>query len=77
VIRNEITAQRVVNWLKDEFTEGAYAYPTVQTNNALAILREPVKNTIFFAGEALYKGSAIGTVEAALVNGKEVADLIA
>jgi monoamine oxidase len=36
-------------------------------------LKAPLKNTIFFAGEALYEGPEIGTVEAALVTGRETA----
>jgi monoamine oxidase len=31
-----------------------------------------VDNTLFFAGEGLYEGSLMGTVEAALASGKEV-----
>jgi monoamine oxidase len=41
------------------------------------ILCDPVEDTIFFAGEALYDGSEMGTVEAALVSGKRVAKEIA
>jgi len=35
-----------------------------------------VKDTLFFAGEALYEGTALATVEAALNSGKDVADKI-
>jgi monoamine oxidase len=76
VILSEIVRQHVVNWLNDQFACGAYAYPTVKTATALNILEKPLKETVYFAGEAMYKGSAIGTVEAALVNGKEVAEMI-
>jgi monoamine oxidase len=37
----------------------------------------PVEETLFFAGEALYEGSEIGTVEAALVTGLAAAKAIA
>jgi len=37
------------------------------------VLLTPEENTIFFAGEGLYDGPEMGTVEAALVSGKEVA----
>jgi monoamine oxidase len=37
------------------------------------ILRQPIAGTVFFAGEGLHDGSNPGTVEAALTNGKEVA----
>ena len=36
-------------------------------------LREPIADTIYFAGEALYSGNSGGTVEAALVQGLDVA----
>jgi len=39
-------------------------------------LNEPVEKTIFFAGEYLYEGPAMGTVEAALTSGLRTADQI-
>jgi monoamine oxidase len=33
----------------------------------------PINGTIFFAGEGLYEGVSPGTVEAALISGKEAA----
>ncbi|HEY9006881.1 flavin monoamine oxidase family protein [Ohtaekwangia sp.] len=61
----------VVNWIADPFSQGAYAYKTVDTQAALEILSIPVNNTLYFAGEALYNGPAMGTVEAALASGQE------
>lgn len=66
----------VENWLVDPFAFGAYAYPTTETQKALAYICTPVENTIYFAGEAMYRGTAIGTVEAALINGQQVANAI-
>jgi monoamine oxidase len=37
------------------------------------VLRQSVNNTIYFAGEGLYDGPEIGTVEAALKTGRETA----
>jgi monoamine oxidase len=37
------------------------------------VLDTGVDNTIFFAGEYLYDGPAMGTVEAALTSGQNVA----
>ena len=51
----------------------AYAYPTVHGRQAVPFVSQAVKDTIYFAGEAFYEGAAMGTVEAALQNGKEVA----
>lgn len=71
-----ITTWHVANWQKEPYTLGAYSYNTIQSKNAKEILKAPVENTIYFAGEAIYTGDAQGTVEAALVSGKEVAELI-
>jgi monoamine oxidase len=67
---------KVFNWSRDEFTRGSYSYSTLQTNTARKKLEEPVDNTIFFAGEGLYNGLEMGTVEAALTSGAEVAKKI-
>jgi monoamine oxidase len=40
------------------------------------VLRKPNGDAIFFAGEALYAGPDMGTVEAALVSGQEAAQSI-
>jgi monoamine oxidase len=68
-IEQQVKAMKVINWGADPFSLGAYAYKTVDTNSALAILSQPIHNTIYFAGEAYYNGSEMGTVEAALASG--------
>ncbi len=68
-----VTAWHIANWQTEPFTYGAYSYQTLQSKEAKAVLKEPVENTLYFAGEALYTGDAQGTVEAALASGKEVA----
>ncbi len=74
---NSLVARHVADWTQDPFAFGAYSYPTVQTGSALEILSKPVKDTLYFAGEHMYNGSAMGTVEAALVSGKKAAETIA
>lgn len=69
-----IKAWHIANWQKEPYTLGAYSYNTLQSKSAKAILKKPVENTIYFAGEAIYTGDAQGTVEAALVSGKETAE---
>ncbi|WPU93033.1 NAD(P)/FAD-dependent oxidoreductase [Mucilaginibacter sabulilitoris] len=66
----------VINWTAKPFTRGSYAYDTVNAPPARKTLNTPVDNTIFFTGEYLYEGAAMGTVEAALTNGKDVAKRI-
>lgn len=68
-IEQQIKAIKVINWGADPFSRGAYAYKTVNTKSALAILSQPIQDTIYFAGEAYYNGSEMGTVEAALASG--------
>lgn len=75
-ITRELREFHVADWVQDPYTFGAYAYPTLQSRKAQAFLAEPVNDTVYFAGEALYSGSAMGTVEAALVSGKDVAEKI-
>lgn len=64
----------VFNWCADPFTLGAYAYKTLKTEQALKVLHIPLKDTLYFAGEALYAGTEMGTVEAAIRNAKDVAE---
>lgn len=72
-LKDELIAWNVVNWTADPFTRGSYAYDTVAAPAARAILSAPVNNTIYFAGEYLYDGPAMGTVEAALTSGAKAA----
>lgn len=62
---------RIVNWTADPFTRGSYSYATIHSESAQPVLSAPVANTLFFAGEGLYEGKLMGTVEAALVSAKK------
>jgi monoamine oxidase len=75
-VKEKVTWWKVLNWARDEFTRGSYSYSTLHTETARKKLEEPVDNTIFFAGEGLYDGPEMGTVEAALTSGAEVAKKI-
>lgn len=70
MIRSLLQGSHVVVW------DSAYTYPTPPSPPARALLRTPLKNTIYFCGEALYEGKSPGTVEAALVSAWQVADAI-
>ena len=71
-IRQKMVSAKVYNWTTDPFTRGSYSYATLQTQSALKVLKKPISKTIYFAGEALFDGEQLGTVEAALVSGEEV-----
>jgi monoamine oxidase len=75
-VESQISDWHIEDWVKDPYTFGAYAYATVETAAARKFIATAVNSTIYFAGEALYDGAAMGTVEAALVSGKEIADII-
>lgn len=75
-LKNKLTAWQVVNWTAKPFTRGSYAYDMVNSPRARKILQQPVQDTLYFAGEYLYEGPAMGTVEAALTSGKEAAAII-
>lgn len=75
-IMKAVRAWHIADWVEDPFASGAYAYPTIETKKAHSILSQPIANTLYFAGEALYEGPAIGTVEAALISGLKVSGKI-
>jgi monoamine oxidase len=50
--------------------------PRPRQRAAQLALRKPDRGAIFFAGEALYAGLEMGTVEAALASGQETAQMI-
>jgi monoamine oxidase len=75
-IRKDLVASRAINWGNDPFARGAYSYATPQTRAAQSALRKRDGGAIFFTGEALYAGSDMGTVEAALASGLETAQMI-
>lgn len=72
-LKNDLIASHVVNWTTDPFTLGSYAYDTLESAEARKVLNTPIDHTIYFAGEYLYDGPAMGTAEAALTSGLETA----
>jgi monoamine oxidase len=75
-IGRQLVAARAINWGSDPFARGAYSYATPKTRAAQSLLGDPGGGAVFFAGEALYAGPDMGTVEAALVSGLEAAQTI-
>ncbi|WP_234683298.1 flavin monoamine oxidase family protein [Bradyrhizobium monzae] len=71
----ELVASEAANWAHDRFARGAYSWATPQTRAAQKILAR-ADGPVLFAGEALYHGRDLGTVEAALASGQETAGLI-
>jgi monoamine oxidase len=73
-LKDKLVGFNIANWTADPFTRGSYAYDTVDAPEARKVLGEAVDNTIFFAGEYLYEGPAMGTVEAALTSGVQATE---
>ncbi|MEO6931960.1 MAG: NAD(P)/FAD-dependent oxidoreductase, partial [Chitinophagaceae bacterium] len=75
-LQKKLVASEVFNWTADPYTAGAYAFSTPGTSAALAVLKNPVEERLYFAGEAFHDGPQMGTVEGALASGVETAKLI-
>jgi monoamine oxidase len=75
-ISGNLVASRAINWGNDPFARGAYSYATPKTRAAQWALSKSDGGAIFFSGEALYAGTDMGTVEAALASGQETAQTI-
>ncbi len=72
-LKDNLVAWKVANWTTDPFTLGSYVYDTIESHAARKILSHPINDTIYFAGEYIYEGPVMGTVEAALTSGQETA----
>jgi monoamine oxidase len=77
ILQQELNASLILDWQQQPYICGAYSFDTVATPASRALLRRPIADTLYFAGEAIYEGSAPGTVEAAFHSGLEVAEKIA
>lgn len=75
-LRIELAAFRVFDWQEQPYVHGGYSFDMVTSPVCRLQLRTPVAETLYFAGEAIYEGSAPGTVEAAFRSGAEVAEKI-
>jgi monoamine oxidase len=75
-VRDELVAAYAHDWLRDRRAQGAYSFITVGGSGAPAELARPLRETLYFAGEAANPGES-GTVEAALQSGLRAAREIA
>jgi monoamine oxidase len=72
-VRRGVIDWREADWSRDPFSRGAYSYTAAGHDGGAALLRRPVKGTLFFAGEATASGSEVGTVHGALASGVRAA----
>jgi monoamine oxidase len=75
-LRDQLAAYRIFDWMEQPYVHGGYSFDKVMTPECRRILQTPIAETIYFAGEAIYEGSAPGTVEAAFQSGLEAAEKI-
>ncbi|HVU54759.1 MAG TPA: NAD(P)/FAD-dependent oxidoreductase [Puia sp.] len=75
-LREQLVAYSIHDWMKAPYILGGYSYETVGSEAARKQIHQPVEDTLFFSGEALYEGQALATVEAALCSGQEAAEKI-
>jgi monoamine oxidase len=75
-LKGKLTAHHIANWNADPFSLGGYAYATLHTMKSGRIMSQPIQDTLYFAGEAVYEGKVMGTVEAALTSGNNAAERI-
>lgn len=64
-------------WHRDPYARGAYAFVPAGALDAVDVLREPVEDTLFFAGEATCRPDTAGTVHGAIESGIRAAGAIA
>jgi monoamine oxidase len=62
------------NWTADPFSRGAYSFIAAGGETAAEALRQPLRQTLFFAGEATADGEEVGTVHGALGSGLRAAE---
>ena len=72
-LRRELVAAFHHDWISDPFSRGAYSYSRVGGADACVKLSYPVRNTIWFAGEAADRLGRTGTVHGAIDSGWRVA----
>ncbi len=72
-LRKKLVASHAYNWADDPHIRGAYSYIPVDGLNLPKMLAAPVKDTLFFAGEATVLDAQTGTVFGALESGLRAA----
>jgi monoamine oxidase len=72
-LKSHLKAHYVNNWYKGSYAKGAYSYTTVNDSKARTALKKGIERTVYFAGEGWNDGLQIGTVEAALQSGRDIA----
>jgi monoamine oxidase len=74
LIRSELVSAHFYDWCADPLSRGAYTYARVGGSAAYRALAEPLRDTLFFAGEATDSTGNHATVHGAIASGYRAAD---
>lgn len=69
-----MTSSLVFKWADQPFIRGGYSYPKLGSLGDSQILAKPVRNQIFFCGEASSYTSESGTINSAILTGKRASE---
>jgi monoamine oxidase len=72
-LQTELKGSYVKNWIHDALFMGGYSYEVVNGSDLIKRFSLPIQNRIYFAGEGVFDGAEIGTVEGALQTGRDTA----
>ena len=72
-LRDLVQESFVHDWQSDPYCRGAYSYALANSKEAARRLAAPVRNTLFFAGEATDFSGHNGTVHGAIASGQRAA----
>jgi monoamine oxidase len=72
-LREALKSSHVSNWTADPYSAGGYSYEVINGRQLISQMKQPLEDTVYFAGEGLFDGAQIGTVEGALYSGRETA----
>ena len=74
-VKKALGRTQMTQWSKDQWTQGAFATASPGWQGARRILMEPIRNRVFFAGEAVHE-TAWGTVGGAWESGTRAAEAV-
>ena len=74
-VKKAVGRTQTTQWSKEPWTQGAIATASPGWQGARRILMEPIRNRVFFAGEAVHE-TAWGTVGGAWESGARAADAV-
>ncbi len=72
-VRRMLSSWHMHDWQSDAYARGAYSYVPVGALDAPGKMRNPVEDTLYFAGEHTDVAGHWGTVHAALASGADAA----